>query len=46
MNLNFKMNNHFVLLTVPLVMFIGIYRTEKITYQITNMFLLYKYLLP
>lgn len=36
----------FVLLTVPLVMFIRIYRTEKITYQITNIFLLYKYLLP
>lgn len=36
----------FVPLTVPLVMFIGIYRTEKITYQITNLFLLYKYLLP
>lgn len=36
----------FVLLTLPLAMFIGIYRIEKITYQITNIFLLYKYLFP
>lgn len=36
----------FVLLTIPLVMFIIIYRIEKITYQITNIFLPYKYLLP